>query len=152
MIVCSRADFFARAIKFGGTVSSTATHASLINKGQEATRGKINLPEDEPVFIKLLVQYSYEGEHDPRLPDIPKTPKACGTDSSYKINASIANHPSGNQYNYAFPHTCCDYDFYRCSRIYSHHVRGQDCNTRGLGTKVIPKCYNFVCDACKVPA
>ncbi|EDU41348.1 BTB domain containing protein [Pyrenophora tritici-repentis] len=53
-IVCWRADFFARAIKFGG---------------KETQGSNVDLPEDEPAIVKLLLQYIYEGEYDPFLLD-----------------------------------------------------------------------------------
>ncbi|KAL6167145.1 hypothetical protein ACJQWK_06591 [Exserohilum turcicum] len=54
VIVCERAEFFARAIKFGGRESNNST---------------IDLPKDEPAIIKLLIQYLYEGEYDHSLPN-----------------------------------------------------------------------------------
>ncbi|KAF2134737.1 hypothetical protein P153DRAFT_427383 [Dothidotthia symphoricarpi CBS 119687] len=50
MIVCTQADFFARAVKFGG---------------KEAEESRVDLPDDEPAIITLLLQYLYEGEYDP---------------------------------------------------------------------------------------
>ncbi|KAF2846095.1 hypothetical protein T440DRAFT_522029 [Plenodomus tracheiphilus IPT5] len=56
VIVCSPTDFFARAVKFGGT-------------GTE--RNEVQLPDDEPAMIKLFMQYLYEGEYEPKLPGDP---------------------------------------------------------------------------------
>ncbi|KAI4622193.1 hypothetical protein J4E83_004933 [Alternaria metachromatica] len=53
-VVCSRAEFFSRAVKFGG---------------KETEQGSVDLPEDEPAIVKLMMQYIYEGEYDPTLPD-----------------------------------------------------------------------------------
>ncbi|KAI4639935.1 hypothetical protein J4E93_008734 [Alternaria ventricosa] len=53
-VVCSRAEFFSRAVKFGG---------------KETEQGSVDLPEDEPAIVKLMMQYIYEGEYDPALPD-----------------------------------------------------------------------------------
>ncbi|KAH7139567.1 hypothetical protein B0J11DRAFT_589460 [Dendryphion nanum] len=50
VIICSRTAFFANAIRFPGKESKEAT---------------IDLPEDEPATIKLLMQYMYEGEYHP---------------------------------------------------------------------------------------
>ncbi|KAF1937280.1 hypothetical protein EJ02DRAFT_412596 [Clathrospora elynae] len=54
MIVCSRCDFFARAMKF--------------SVGKESQDGIIELPMDDPATVKLLMQYLYECEYDPILP------------------------------------------------------------------------------------
>ncbi|KAJ4317376.1 hypothetical protein N0V94_004979 [Neodidymelliopsis sp. IMI 364377] len=51
-IVYTRSEFFRRAEGFG----------------KEALEGKIDLPEDEPALISLLMQYLYEGEYEPKLP------------------------------------------------------------------------------------
>ncbi|KAI4674179.1 uncharacterized protein J4E84_010792 [Alternaria hordeiaustralica] len=53
-VVCSRAEFFSRAVKFGG---------------KETEQGSVDLPEDEPAIVKLMMQYIYQGEYDPALPD-----------------------------------------------------------------------------------
>lgn len=37
--------------------------------GKESQTGEINLGEDEPEVIKLLMQYLYEGEYEPAVPD-----------------------------------------------------------------------------------
>ncbi|CAN9445098.1 unnamed protein product [Alternaria alternata] len=49
VVVCTRAGFFARAIKFGG---------------KEALENVINLPEDEPRAIACLMRYLYSGTYN----------------------------------------------------------------------------------------
>ncbi|KAJ6191983.1 hypothetical protein J3E72DRAFT_399462 [Bipolaris maydis] len=63
VIVCNRAGFFARAVSFGG---------------QETESGILNLPEDEPETVKLLIQYLYEGEYEPQLPPAADCDYTCG--------------------------------------------------------------------------
>jgi hypothetical protein len=36
---------------------------------QETSEGKINLSEDEPATVKLLMRHLYEGEYEPYLPN-----------------------------------------------------------------------------------
>ncbi|KAI5377061.1 hypothetical protein J4E82_004144 [Alternaria postmessia] len=86
VIVCERAEFFARNLKFGGKESESSI---------------IDLPEDEPTIIKLLIQYLYEGEYEPLLPD----------DESREalLAARIGrpkHDPHGRAYSYQFPHSC----------------------------------------------
>lgn len=38
----------------------------LAQQSQEASAGVIDLAEDEPPIIKLLIQYLYEGDYDPK--------------------------------------------------------------------------------------
>ncbi|KAF2279791.1 uncharacterized protein EI97DRAFT_482573 [Westerdykella ornata] len=104
-IVCPRSTFFASAVQFSG---------------KEAQEGKINLPEDEPETIKLLMQYLYEGVYGPPI----KEPNATTKDY--------------------FPHTCewvNSGGFYWCNQpLCPHH----DC---GDG-KCSYKCAAFICREC----
>ncbi|KAF1915942.1 hypothetical protein BDU57DRAFT_515747 [Ampelomyces quisqualis] len=128
-IVCKRADFFARAVKFGG---------------KEASEGKINLPEDEPAIVNLLMQYLYEGEYEPLLPD-----KALAAKVSYNKTAQLeiiktASYDTyGNTYTYDFPHACHSSPTkkWRCIAKFlcPHHTCNQDCS--GF-------CRDFVCTKC----
>ncbi|KAI4639934.1 hypothetical protein J4E93_008733 [Alternaria ventricosa] len=68
VIVCGRAEFFARTLKF-------------------AESDIIDLPEDESAIVKLLVQYLYEGEYEPFLPDTGSTLNL----SSVKFNCEECN-------------------------------------------------------------
>ncbi|XP_014550230.1 hypothetical protein COCVIDRAFT_21254 [Bipolaris victoriae FI3] len=58
VIVCTRTDFFARAVNFGGQLTQV----------KETKSGTSNLPEDEPETARLLIQYLYEREYEPQLP------------------------------------------------------------------------------------
>ncbi|KAF2807560.1 uncharacterized protein BDZ99DRAFT_447950 [Mytilinidion resinicola] len=101
MIVCSRCDFFARAVRF--------------SVGKEAHDGKIDLPEDEPAIVKLLMQYLYEGEYDPALP------------------------PEAQKPTMEFPHSCSTFPYHRCcSTVCPHHTCGIHCgaNCRDFTCKI----------------
>ncbi|USP74896.1 glycoside hydrolase family 16 protein [Curvularia clavata] len=83
VVVCEQVDFFARAIKFGG---------------KESAEGRIDLPVEEAAAIKLLIQYLYEGDYEPQLPD-----KRCGL----LVDLQRPKFGSyGHAYSYDFPHTC----------------------------------------------
>ena len=57
-IVCVRAEFFAGASRFPGTESASNT---------------IDLPDEDPAIVRLLIQYLYEGDYSPCGPDaVPK--------------------------------------------------------------------------------
>ncbi|KAF2846094.1 hypothetical protein T440DRAFT_511103 [Plenodomus tracheiphilus IPT5] len=131
VIVCGRADFLARAERFGG---------------KESQSGTIELPEDEPAVVKLLVQYLYEGEYEPLLP---------ANDRAGTMHAAIAKprrptvDDKGNVYNYGFPHYCgllgrkC-----HAPNLCPHHtckmeyLNGYGCNFR---------CQAFICAECNNP-
>ncbi|KAI4659342.1 uncharacterized protein J4E78_005769 [Alternaria triticimaculans] len=74
-VVCSRAEFFSRAVKFGG---------------KETEQGSVDLPEDEPAIVKLMMQYIYEGEYDPALPD-------SGLSSSIQPEVTASSTPTASQ-------------------------------------------------------
>jgi hypothetical protein len=65
--------------------------------GKETQAGKVDLPDDEPEIVKLLVQYLYESEYEPVLPPAAEqttmvavpTPIKRGKLSSKKKNKSI---------------------------------------------------------------
>lgn len=108
---------------------------------QETQSGAIDLPEDEPEIVKLLVQYLYEGEYEPVLPstDVENTATALTTPAK-RGKASTKK----QQYSLDFPHTCSnrDYDCYS-PRICPHHYCGSQCAYM---------CSGFVCELCFAPA
>ncbi|KAH7366587.1 hypothetical protein BKA66DRAFT_193310 [Pyrenochaeta sp. MPI-SDFR-AT-0127] len=120
LLVCSQSSFFKKAEKFP--------------VGKEAAEAKIDLPEDEPAVVKLLIQFLYEGEYEPKLPD-SEYRKA---DGSYTVTA-----PKVSRFHYQFPHTCrrgCpapDYD------VCPHHSCKHDTCKE--------KCENFICAVCTAP-
>ncbi|KAI4945147.1 hypothetical protein J4E91_008124 [Alternaria rosae] len=129
VIVCERAKFFARAIKFGG---------------QESENGTVGLPEDEPAIVKLLVQYLYEGEYEPLLPDCESSLAL----TPVKVDESRPKHaPSGRAYSYDFPHNCnkqngpCD-----SIQVCPHHK----CRNEGWGYCCVNR--NFNCEVCNPSA
>ncbi|EAT77701.2 hypothetical protein SNOG_14849 [Parastagonospora nodorum SN15] len=81
-IVCARSGFFERAENF---------------PGKESSEGKIDLPEDEPAVVNLLIQYLYGGEYDPKLPD-----GGC----SAEVTEIQYTGDRDSYYHYKFPHTC----------------------------------------------
>ncbi|RYO70402.1 hypothetical protein AA0113_g3234 [Alternaria arborescens] len=151
VIICGRADFFARTLNFGG---------------KESESGVVDLPEDEPTIVKLLIQYLYEGEYEPLLPDgeaslAPSSTKARTQTSRPKHDLD------GLPYNYSFPHTChgldgdCEFP-----RVCPHHT----CNGNGNFTPIRHyaspghrgsqkrkancgyACQSFNCEECNPPS
>jgi hypothetical protein len=107
----------------------------LLILSQEATRRTIDLPEDEEQTIKLLIQYLYEGEYDPKVPrDGP------GQVSRVEFVVSV---PKEDRFHYGFPHTCeprCPEKF----RVCPHH----SCLKVTCGEA----CEGFVCyQCCDIP-
>ncbi|KAF2107103.1 hypothetical protein BDV96DRAFT_309347 [Lophiotrema nucula] len=109
VIVCPRSEFFGRAVRFKAS--------------KEAEDGKIDLPEDEPEIIKLLMQYFYEAEYESLLPTVTQ------------VNLSPPKSP--------FPHTCrrggpFGANFIKCEIRHpcQHHRCGLHCNW---------DCFGFVC-------
>ncbi|KAI4953013.1 hypothetical protein J4E86_006551 [Alternaria arbusti] len=74
MIVCIRAGFFARAIKFGG---------------KETQDNVIDLPEDEPKMVAALIRYLYLGVYDGETFDDSHPEHAVSVASQLKIKRSI---------------------------------------------------------------
>ncbi|KZM22845.1 hypothetical protein ST47_g6011 [Ascochyta rabiei] len=127
VIVCPRADFFARAVKFGG---------------EEAQTGTVNLPEDEPEVVELLVQYLYEGDYDPVL--LPTEDIEGSTTSVRVLKKNLPSPPYGvGNYSYSFPHRCSD-TVYRCDATWvcPHHECGRD---------YARSCTAFTCEQCTIP-
>ncbi|KAF2134922.1 hypothetical protein P153DRAFT_329795 [Dothidotthia symphoricarpi CBS 119687] len=128
VIVCERADFFARAIKFGGQ--------------KEAENRTIDLPEDDPDVIKLLIQYLYEGEYEPLLP----TDGSEGSLPRKVAQPKIIPPPSTSGYGqapmtYDFPHSC-EYGYCNYPRLCPHHICGTNCRYT---------CNMFTCQICSPP-
>jgi hypothetical protein len=104
------------------TLLTTAT-------AQEAAENKIDLPEDNPAIIDILIRFLYEGEYEPKSP------------------RTIMGHiplivPVDERYHQQFPHTCerlgvCEHPRYR---VCPHH----QCSEYFCGGD----CRGFVCKEC----
>ncbi|KAF2867321.1 hypothetical protein BDV95DRAFT_502708, partial [Massariosphaeria phaeospora] len=90
-VVCTQANFFARAIKV---------------YLKEADEALVDLPEDDPSIIKLLVQYLYEAEYAPVSP--VETPNALLNHLSTIIKTLRSQQPYDRNRNYCR---------YKCSRF-----------------------------------
>ncbi|KAF2134738.1 hypothetical protein P153DRAFT_362478 [Dothidotthia symphoricarpi CBS 119687] len=124
-IVCSRAEFFASAIKF---------------PGKEHEEGKIELPDDDPATIKLLVQYLYEAEYEPLLLEIDAQPPRKTLKSSKKGKRSNQSHTC-----YREEDVFLGQWLYSCGtndKLCAHHTCGRDCNRN---------CVDFICELCTPP-
>ncbi|KAF1968007.1 hypothetical protein BU23DRAFT_277911 [Bimuria novae-zelandiae CBS 107.79] len=112
MVVCSQSEFLAGAARFPGIESETKN---------------VDLSDEEPAIVKLLMQFLYEGDYAPLISDE-------NLDSEESEEASSVA-----------PHTCCVYDLWgqMCSRkLCQHHQCGHNCNRN---------CRNFVCSTCNPP-
>ena len=133
-IVCSRSEFFRRAERFpGGEVrSSSMSFCIALISRQEATRHVVDLHEDEAQIIKLLIQYLYEGEYDPKMSRDEAGQISCGN--------PVVIETKNAKYNYDFPHTCTDGCPSPHHRVCPHHSCGPySCKD---------SCQNFVCTTC----
>jgi len=116
-------------------------HRNRLTGVEETHSGTIDLPDDEPEIIRLLVQYLYEGEYEPFLPPAavqtvlvaPATPIKRGKQSAKK-----------QEYTLGFPHTCSDQSIY-CARP-------QICPHHSCGIKCTYTCSGFTCKICSLPA
>ncbi|KAA8626527.1 BTB domain containing protein [Pyrenophora tritici-repentis] len=118
-IVCTQSGFFQRAERF------PAGKLPL----KEAAEDRVNLPEDHPAIIKLLVQFLYEGEYEPKL-----LKEIAG-----RIPLIV---PAVKDFHYVFPHTCEQLGRCRASKwgVCHHH----DCNPDTCGNA----CRGFICKEC----
>ncbi|OAL00979.1 hypothetical protein IQ06DRAFT_304687 [Phaeosphaeriaceae sp. SRC1lsM3a] len=111
LVLCTRSQFFANALKF---------------PGKEHEEGRIDLPDDEPSIIKLMIDYIYEAEYEPHLPrDITKL---AASDDRPKHSCKTGHM------------TCPNYGTSRL--VCSHHTCGISCAFT---------CKDFVCDSCYPP-
>ncbi|EUC41591.1 hypothetical protein COCMIDRAFT_40241 [Bipolaris oryzae ATCC 44560] len=128
-IICPRAEFFARALKFGG---------------QETSTSEINLPEDDPAIIKLLLQYLYEGDY--HLPSSPSSPSPPVLTTRTKKRPTHT--PAGLPYTYDFPHTC--HPPLTPHTLCPHHT----CTYTRSSSQPTPcnyTCTSFTCPLCTSP-
>jgi hypothetical protein len=93
---------------------------------------RVDLPEDEESIVKLLINYLYEGDYEPKLPD--------GKVAGEPDEVATATGPKVDEYHYTFPHTCrpkCPSPEYQ---VCQHH----SCTMDTCGEK----CFKFVCKEC----
>ncbi|KZM22844.1 uncharacterized protein EKO05_0001087 [Ascochyta rabiei] len=115
VIVCCRSTVFAKALEF---------------PGKEAEEKCIDLSDNEPAIVKLLIQYLYEAEFDPALP-------------SPEMETENNIPPQDT------PHTCSRKDKYQCSKasryrqVCPHHYCGSQCDF---------DCSEFSCGECSSSA
>lgn len=107
------------------------TDSAVLTLYQEAAESKVDLPEDDPAIVKLLIQFLYENDYETKDLTIKSDTRAAKA-----LRASRS--PSDFEFLLDFPHTCsgdCRYPFHA---ICPHHYC-TNCN----GT-----CVNFVCGIC----
>ncbi|KAI4614045.1 uncharacterized protein J4E88_010736 [Alternaria novae-zelandiae] len=104
---------------------------------------KLTLSAKDSATFKLLLQYIYEGEYDPVLPDNKKTWHNGPT----PVAARLVDDGEGNRFSYGFPHKCkagfctgCNSKF-----LCPHHVCGP--KTCDQSTKCTTS--GFTCLVCK---
>lgn len=121
VIVCERSAFIAGALRFRGVESADHT---------------IDLSDEEPAIVELLVQYLYEGDYEPIVPDDDLRPK---------LEDAIPP-----LLRCSFPHTCGSYStaekrfIYTCREaICPHHTCQDDCDSL-LGCS----CDDIICEKC----
>ncbi|KAI4614133.1 hypothetical protein J4E80_006824 [Alternaria sp. BMP 0032] len=85
-IVCCRSGFFERAERFPA--------------GREAAEDKVDLPEDDPAIVKLLIQFLYENDYETKDLTIKSDTRAAKA-----LRASRS--PSDFEFLFDFPHTTC---------------------------------------------
>jgi hypothetical protein len=90
---------------------------------KETETGKIDLPDDDREAVKLLVQYLYEADYEPKI-----------------SNVAATNIKKTSGFSYGFPHSChgCN-PYYQQRNICPHHICGQQCDY---------DCYAFTCKIC----
>lgn len=133
LIVCSRSEFFKRAVSFGGKVSlclDGSLRRWLANSKQETQTGEIDLPDDDPKAVKLMVQYLYEADYNPK-----------------ELEKKELEELYTNEYNYDFPHSCTSYSTGKkrktnscyTTNVCPHHECYEQCNG---------DCSKFICAEC----
>lgn len=135
-IVCARSTFFKNAERFPKCEVSYRKRdmkSILMSSYQATDKETIKLPADEPDVVRRLIQYLYEAEYNPKLPD--------GSISKHAVK-TVPDELRQPDYHYSFPHTCkpkCP-DYYR---ICPHH----NCTRDTCGEH----CVNFTCKICCPP-
>lgn len=138
-IVCTRAKFFRRAIRFGGKVrkktcekANLATCIILISQ-KETQESEIDLSAEDAAIIKLLVQYLYEAEYNPIIS--MSTVPINHRNQTLPQTASHTCPKSAKQNNWD-PY---NQNYNQCSWSCPHHYCGNNCSRT---------CEGFLCDKC----
>lgn len=117
-------------------------------KLQEAEENKIDLSDDDSAMIKLLIQYFYESDYGPKLPDDQMQGAAACRTAHAVAGTSLLKTAKGKaavkvDSESGFPHPCNvslnSWD-YTCRELCSHHACGSDCSWN---------CVNFKCADCE---
>lgn len=110
MIVCTQSSAFAAAIRFGGKVGWLWTVIGLHWHVQESKKSNIDLFDDEPAIVELLMRFLYTGDY-----------RSGVQDSLLRPDPSI-----GAKDNLVFSHTCA----IECSEyLCTHHRCGRNCRS-----------------------
>ena len=97
----------------------------------------IDLPEDEPELVELLIQYLYENEYEPRLyREVSSKEEHDETTSTILVVGGRKD----ADYHYGFPHTCGYNCLGRRHLVCPHHR----CGRESCGKT----CVNFICETC----
>jgi hypothetical protein len=122
-----------------------ATRASMTITAdgyQDPETKSIDLPEDEPLVVKLMIQYFYEGEYDPKLPDggcMDMVKARLPVPPSTTPKKRVGGH-GGYTFTYGFPHSCSRNHYGDCDiAVCPHHICGIQCDTN---------CREFTCRHC----
>lgn len=119
---------------------NTGCRDSSTDMTKETQTDQIDLPEDDPEIVKLLVQYLYEGEYDPVLP-----PTALQT-TTLAVVTPVKRWDTASK-SLSFPHTCqgMGFDGYTCKhgQLCPHHRCSTDCRYT---------CREFSCETCVIPS
>jgi hypothetical protein len=112
---------------------------------KEVRTDQIDLPEDEPETVKLLVRYLYEGEYDPVLP--PTAPQ-----TTTLAVVTPVKHGKTASTNFSFPHTCHRIVFGRFDGSYIYGCsNNQLCPHHRCGSGCRYTCKEFSCETCVIP-
>ncbi|RYN37615.1 hypothetical protein AA0119_g11868 [Alternaria tenuissima] len=117
-IVCKRSGFFERAERFPRPV------------GEEASEGKVDLTQDEPEIVRLLVEYLYENDYEAES-DEKRKQKQAAKDLRSQLNSDR------NRYELYFPHNLGYY-----------HSPNSVCPHHRCVTSSPQNCVDFTCKIC----
>jgi hypothetical protein len=106
---------------------------------------KIDLPEDNPAIVKLLIQYLYEAGYAPKLPvKVLTSELSASRPYGFDIVRTVTQDEGRNtDFTYDFPHSCKPKSKI-CKElcVCPHHVCTVCCNS---------SCRSFVCSKCTHP-